>query len=443
VSTLAPDTAGAVNGGTVLSEVTTPIGSRWKFLRLAGGGYAYELTDEGSRIELRYLRRERGQLIAEVDVLCPFAARRRPNNTIVCGDLILSSLSHRRSWAKHCADRAETEDSMDWQDAIDGACIETIKAERYGADPIVLDDAEELVDRDVCVEGITIPADAASMLVAHGGTYKSLLLLYVLGSLALDGRKVLYLDFEWNAARHRGRKRKMFGTDRIDGLFYLRCQSPLTVEIDRIRRFADKHEITFFGVDSVGLAADGKLADDDTAIRFHRALGSLPGGKLCLAHVPKTALTPDVASRPDSTVTPFGSVFFVNLCRMAWAVRKETDHASNDAPTTIGLFPTKQNDGARVQPVGLSFQFDADRIRVERADLTAVEGLAERMPIRSRIEAALRAAGPMTTHAIADELGAKVDSIKKAVHRDPRTFAVQGGFSDGVQRIALKEELVG
>jgi hypothetical protein len=382
------------------------------------------------------LRRASGQLYAEVDVQCSWAGVRRHNDSISCADLNLSSQSARKALAKYCAERAQTKpDAFDWAGAIDAACLETIKAERFGAGPIVLDDAEDHIEQDHNVFGILVPADSPSMLIAHGDSLKSLLLLFVLGNLALAGHPVLYLDWEWTAARHKGRKRKLFGTDRIPCLFYLRCQSPLTIEVDRIRRFADTHGITFFGVDSVGLAADGKLSDDDTAIRFHRALGTLPGGKLCAAHVPKGTLTPEAATRPDTTVTPFGSVFFSNLCRMTWAVHKQPGTSPNEA--TVGLFPAKQNDGDRVRPVGLGFEFRAEQITVQRVDLAGVEGLADRLPMRVRIEAALKR-GPMTYAALAKELSAKVDSVIKAVGRNNDKFTIVSGQADGIQRIALK-----
>ena len=66
---------------------------------------------------------------------------------------------------------------------------------------------------------------------------------------------------------------------------------PSPWKLDRIRRHCDAHAIEFLAVDSVGLACDGKLSDDDTAIRFHRALGTLPPA-LCAAHVPKSSLEP-------------------------------------------------------------------------------------------------------------------------------------------------------
>jgi hypothetical protein len=206
----------------------------------------------------------------------------------------------------------------------------------------------------------------------------------------------------------------------------------LTVEADRIRRYCDEHHIEFMGVDSVGLACDGKLSDDDTAIRFHRALGSLPPA-LCAAHVPKSSLTPE-NSKIDP-VGPFGSVFFSNLCRMSWVVKKEP--GASDDIATVGCFPQKQNDGARRRPVGLEFTFTSECINVRNVDLASVEGLAERLPIKARIEAVLKR-GPMTYAALAEELGQKVESIQRTVSRYKDKFVVVSGQPDGIHRIALK-----
>jgi len=407
-------------------------GSRTSFEALPGGGYAYVLLDENVRVELRYLRREHGHLHAEVDVRCTWSGVTHHRGSLSCADQNLSSLTARKTLAKHCADRAKTKPAdFDWQAAIDAACLETIAAERAGADVVVLDDAPDVTEYDIDVGGLRIPGDAASMLIAHGDSLKSMLLMYVLGSLASSGRRVLYLDWEWTAERHKGRKRRLFGEDRLEGLRYLRCRAPLVIEVDRIRRYCDEHRIEFIGVDSVGLACDGKLADDDTAIRFHRALGSLPPA-LCAAHVPKSSLAPE-ASKSDP-IGPFGSVFFSNLCRMSWVVRKQP--GANADIATIGCFPQKQNDGARCKPVGLEFDFRGQSIAVRHVDLATVEGLAERLPLAARVAGLLKG-GALTYAQIAEELGAKPDTVVKATKRRPDLFTVMTGTPDGIHRVGL------
>lgn len=413
-----------------------PIGDRRELHRLPGGGYVYALLDEGVRIEARYLRREHGQqLHAEIDVQCDWAGARRHDASLSCADLNLSSQTARKTLAKHCAERAKTKpDDFDWMGAIDSASLEVIRAERQSDDVIVLDDAPEVVDRDFEVCGLSVPADASSMLIAHGDSLKSLTTLFVLGTLAQRDQRVLYLDWEWSADRHRIRKHRLFGAARLENLEYLRCRAPLVVECDRIRRHCDERQITFVAVDSVGLACDGKLIDDDVAIRFHRALASLPPA-LCAAHVPKSSLAADVKGDP---IGPFGSVFFSNLCRASWLVRKQP--GTTDDLVTVGLFPQKQNDGDRRRPVGLEFAFTPQgRIDVRNVDLATVDGLAERMPLAARMTHLLKR-GPLTFAEIAAELDAKLDSVIKAGNRSAAFTKVPS--PDGIQRLALVERRI-
>lgn len=335
-------------------------GTRRTFERLAGGGYALDLLDEGVRLELRHLRRESRQLHAEVDVQCTWPGAARHDQSLSCADLNLSSQAARKALAKHCAERSRSKaGEFDWLTVLDAACIQAIGAERTGEDTIVLDDAVETAARDVDVAGLVIPVDAPSILIAHGDSLKSMLLLYVCGTLAARGYRVLYCDYEWTAARHKTRKQRLFGAERLSTLWYRRCRSALTVEVDAIRRQCEADAIDFIALDSIGLACDGKLADDDTAIRFHRALGSLPPA-MCAAHVPKSSLGPDAKG---DAIGPFGSVFFSNLCRASWLVKKQT--GSTDDVVSVGCFPQNQNDGPRHRPVGLQFTF-GDRIAVRR-----------------------------------------------------------------------------
>lgn len=408
-------------------------GDRRTLERLPGGGYAYVLVDEAVRIEARYLRRDHGALYAEIDVQCEWAGASRHGRSLSCADLNLSSQTARKSLAKHCAERSKTrEDSFDWMGVIDATCLEVIRAERQGDDVVVLDDAPDHVEQNFDVLGLQIPADAVSMLIAHGDSLKSMIALLIACTLALRGVAVLYLDWEWTAGRHKARKQRLVGFDRLPALHYLKCAAPLSVEHDRIRRYCDAHRIRFLIVDSVGLACDGKLSDDDTAVRFHRYLHTLPP-TLAAAHVPKSSLSPEAKGDP---VGPFGSVFFSNLARMTWLVRKQP--GTTDDRVTVGLFPQKQNDGARQRPVGLEFNF-GERIRVQTCDLADVEGLAEKLPLPARIAHLVRQE-PRSFAQIAEELAAKTDSVIKAVTRNPKTFTRIDG-TDGVTRIALVERM--
>lgn len=85
----------------------TPIGDRRSIERLPGGGLAYTLLDDAVRIEARYLRRDSGQLYAEVDVQCDWAGAHRHKRSLSCATQNLSSQATRKALAKYCAERAK------------------------------------------------------------------------------------------------------------------------------------------------------------------------------------------------------------------------------------------------------------------------------------------------------------------------------------------------
>jgi len=407
-----------------------PIGDRRRREWLPGGGFAYVLVDEGVRVEARHLHRDHHRLYAEVDVRADWAGVKNPLSS---ARQEVTSQTARTALANYCHKRSHTkpEDNLDWHDVIDCAFIDFTAADREGDAVIVLDDAPSVALRDYTIDGLTVPADAASFLIAPGDSLKSLITLYVLGTLARRGHHVLYLDWEWTADRHKQRKQRLFGAERLPSLHYLRCRAPLTVETDRIRRICDRDRIEFLAIDSVGMACDGKLVDDDTARRFHQARELLPPA-LCAAHVAKSALDADVKTDPHA----FGSVYFENLCRMAWAVKKQPS-ATGDDEVTVGLFRTKQNDGARAAAVGWTFTFAPERIDVRATDLATVDGLAERLPLATRMIHALRS-GAKTYAALATELDAKVDSVIQAARRSS-AFTKITNTPDGIHRLALVE----
>jgi hypothetical protein len=410
--------------------MSEPIGNRRAFERLPGGGYRLTLIDDAVCVEVRHLRRERHQLIGEMNVRCEWAGASVYNGSLSCADMNLSSQSAREGRGKYCAARAHSRpQDFDWPGVIDEACRRVIDAERNSGDWIVLDDAPtEGPPQDFLVHGLAIPADSHSQLVSDGGGLKSLIELTVLGEIAKRGTPVALLDWEWNAARHKARKDRLFGPTRLDALHYLHVRNSLAVEHDHVRQFCQDREIQFIGIDSIGAACDGKLADDDVARAYNHALDDLPPS-LAAAHVPKNG------NDPSGDLKAFGSAFFHNYARMTWTVRKQI--GASDDLVTVMLVPHKQNDGARLPPVGLEFSFSPTRIDVRPVNPVAVDGLAETLPLAVRMQHFLKG-GPQTIAVIADELGAKQDSVIKASKRSG-TFVKLINTPDGVHRIALVE----
>jgi hypothetical protein len=400
-----------------------------QLLALPGGGYVYLPADEGVRIEVRHLRRQYHQLHGEFDVRVEWADAPTCHGSLTCADLNLSSQRERSARADYCAGRLK-HSGFDWRGAIDAACQLVIQAERQTSDAIVLDDApDERPPADFEIYGLSIPADSHSQIITDGGGLKSLILLLVLGTLARRGVPSALLDWEWNAPRHLARKHRLFGAERLPELYYLRCRNPITVEQDHIRRFCETHHIAFIGIDSVSAAVDGKLADDDVARAYNRALDGFPPS-LAAAHVPKSTTDPQAESKA------FGSAFFHNYARCTWSLKKQV--GANDDLVTVVLTPQKQNDGGRRNPVALEFTFDAAHIGVRNVDPGAVEAYVDGLPLKDRITRLL-AGGAMTIASIAEALDAKPDSVGKAIKRELGQRFIKVVQSDGIDRYALLE----
>lgn len=414
--------------------MSEPVGSRRIFQRLSGGGWGLTFPDDGVMLEARYTRREFSKLLAEVTVRVEWKDAKTFDGTLGFTTLDLTSQSARETFARHLDKRdGMPANAFDWTGAIDELAIRVNAGERDGGDrPIVLDDASETVSPDFDVYGLKIPSDAASLLIAHGDSMKSMLLLLILGTLAQRGHRVLYCDWEWSAGRHRARKRRMFGPERLDNLRYLRCTAPLTVEHERLLRYCDQERIEVVGIDSIGLGADGKLAEDETARRFYRALNQLRPA-ICAAHIPKASVSTDPKVDPVGAI---GSVFWHNLARLTWIVKKQS---ATDDVVTVACCPAKQNDGKRLEPVAIEFTF-GERIDFRTVEAGTVAGVAERMPLWRRIKDAVKA-GPMTLGELSADLGAERDSIRKAVRRYEDLFVDVPSIS-GETRIALKERRI-
>jgi hypothetical protein len=137
----------------------------------------------------------------------------------------------------------------------------------------------------------------------------------------------------------------------------------------------------------------------------------------------------------ESDKKPFGSSFWHNGARATWNIkRSETEHPHD---ITVGCYNRKANLGPLQPAVGFRIEFAAMRTHVHPADLSRVGDLATGLPLRLRIREAVSHT-PQTVANLAEQLGAKVDSIDRAVRRNPGLFTRAAG-DDGIARIALTE----
>jgi hypothetical protein len=171
--------------------------------------------------------------------------------------------------------------------------------------------------------------DEVTVWFGDGGVGKSYLALYAAGSLAAQGFRVLYADWEMSRGRHGHRLKELFGFGLAqvpDGVFYVSCESPLVqLGQDLIHQIA-KHRIDFVIVDSVARACHGDAERNEVATTYLGTARGLGVGSLHIAHVTKsTAQTAD---------KPFGSVFWHNGARETWSVLHAPDYSRDGA---VGL----------------------------------------------------------------------------------------------------------
>jgi len=304
--------------------------------------------------------------------------------------------------------------------AIDLRLAPRLETGRYLLDPLILD-------------------RHPTVWFGPGGSAKSLLALAAAASIETGypflgiapsrTARVLYCDWELDAAEHRDRlERLAAGAEtpcpRMD---YLRGEGPLWTEADRIRRTADRLGSAFVVVDSISAAIDGPLEAAETAVAFFNALRRIGLPCLGIAHQTK-------ADSGDQA--PFGSVMWRERARLVWYMRT----AENGDPTRVpvAFYPRKNNLAALAPAQGmtLTFEDDGGPIRIARSDVAASRELGERLPLRFRIHAALRG-GARTYVEIAEEIGAEMEVVRTTIRRDDGKSIVRVVGPDGIIRWGL------
>ena len=323
------------------------------------------------------------------------------------------------------AKRSQAE-GVDWSTAVETLCQRTIAAERAGAPAVLLRDVPKSApDATLTIHGLPILREQPLMLFGDGGCGKSTLADAIAGELVKRGIPTLYSDWETSAADHRERLEALFG-EQMPAVLYCRCEWPLTHEADRLRRLVLTHNIGYVVLDSVAFGCDGPPEAAESASAYFRALRRLRVGALLVAHVTK-------AETGDQR--PFGSAFWHNGARSTWfARRSEADGDSGEM--TLGLFHRKCNAGPLLPARGLRFTFTEGRIDIHQTDLAAAEDFAAQIPLWQRMERALRG-GPLTLAALADELDAKPETLKKTVDRSKGRMFTRLPGAGGSVRIAL------
>lgn len=398
------------------------------FHPLGGDGYELELTERQTILRLERLRRERGQLIGELTIASSLPGVPSVDGVVHVADFNLSSDRARAERARILAERTKGM-GFDGSSHLEQLCQHVLAAERTGEPAVLLrelppggDNAFIEVDR-----GIFLPRHHPTIVFGDGGDAKSYLALFWAGSLSQRDLRVLFADWEFAGEDHRDRLERLFGLDMPDVL-YVRCERPMSVEVDRLDRIIREKGVDYVVCDSVAYACDGPPEAAEVAAAYFRAARRFRTGSLHIAHTSKGE---------GHDRKPFGSAFWHNSARATWYVKRATDTPPGE-PLAIGLYNRKANTAALAQPAGYEITFEAEQTTFRRVDVAGVY-IAGRLPVRRQIELALRR-GSLTVAEIAAELAIAVDTVRRTVDRSEGDLFVKLPGPDGINRIGLAAE---
>lgn len=338
--------ASEIFGRQLLGPASQPIRQLQSF---DGPRYTFTVLPPGIAFDFDRLRRDRQQqLHGELCVSCDLPGAKTFNSVLSIADFNASSLGARMERAKLLAARAGETD-IDWYGLLEEFCQRLFAAERQGQPAPLLASVPKRTDD----EALTVEHDWAVLrrhpviLFGDGSSGKSYLALYAAGRLAQRGERVLYCDWELAGETQRTRFERLFGSE-MPAVRYARCDRPLVVEVDRLRRLVQDHDISYAVFDSVAFACAGPPESAEVASAYFGALRQLGEiGSLHVAHVSKAE---------GGEFKPFGSTFWFNGARLIWHVAAEEVQIGGKR-LRMTLTPRKANLAERPSPLSAQLRF--------------------------------------------------------------------------------------
>lgn len=401
-----------------------------EWLVVPGVGYQLQITDLGIQFDCTRVRTRYDETYGLLTVRANFrGARVIEDHILSSADFNLSSLRSRQDRAKHLHDRASA-DSIDWLGLLEDLCLRVLNHEERGQPEIALEDIPCDVERSAEIEGGSLPLlrTHPTIWFGDGAAGKSLLALFAAIDLAQRGQRVLYCDWELDGESHAHRLRRFVGATPglRDHLIYRRCERSFQREALQIRDVIAKRKITFLVCDSIGFAAEGAPESAEAATGYFRALRECgPIGSLHLAHMNRSE---------QGDQKPFGSIFWHAGARATWFLKRT---AADESESMMVAFHHRKSNLGKLRPAfGRRITFLQADTLIDNCDVTDSEEMSRELPLWQRIQGSIRSGGPMTTIAIANDLDAKEDSVRKATQRLTKLFTRVIG-DDGIHRIAL------
>jgi len=366
-------------------------------------GAGWRLTFSSQRVLVEVPRtywHSNGQLDATCVVSAiPVATADEPRR-LNHGTINLSSPLVRSRWAKELGARGH---DAPWPQIVDELAARILELVTAGDEPVVLTDLRvSIMPTNRLLGEFCIDAEP-SMIFGAGGDGKSYVALACAASLAgglglLDftparAMRVAYLDWEWRPEEHARRLRQLVGDGlRLPGLFHFQCRRPLATIIDGLAVKFKRYGIEYAIVDSVGLACGGPPEKSEIATQYGAALRQLNVGTLSVAHI----------NRSGDTMMPFGSVYFHNLMRSTWFLKRVQ---SPSQTLSFEMHNRKSNSAERAAPIAYTLTWDrSGRVAIAMGEVRQVA------PLRQRIIQAMDRVGlPMTVIELALAVGPGAD----------------------------------
>lgn len=315
-----------------------------------------------------------------------------------------------------------------WTSMLEQVCVLTLRELRKG-EPV--DSLEPDVNEQPAgfVLNPLLYEQHPTVLYGPGDSMKSLFALYC-GMLLASGKsgpnlwcapepwRVLFLDWEMSVRDLRSRVSMLrHGDPRLTKApDYRRCYQPLAHDVEELKKVISEGGYDVLILDSLAMAAGGQeLEKADSAIQFNAALRSLNCTSLIIGHTPK----PNEEQKERSL---YGSVFFHNLCRVSWEVRREGQ--------AIGLYHKKNNLGPSHDPMGFHLELEEACCRVTESDMRDSPELFAGCPLKDRIEQALREQPRQTVQELASMLNAKPASLRSKLNQYKKLFFQNDGKWD-------------
>jgi len=396
-------------------------------------GTAYVFSCE--LLNLRFIFTQLRQHKASSDLTCQLlVAYLKPVTNVHFQNLNLMAAPTRVTLGKAIQDKLKDiawhYQVVNWQSTIDAICYKVIQTFTAG-EPVQeiwgdLDDPEAIKPKYL-IEPLRFEGESNLFFGFHENLKSYLaLLLCVLAKLPFTdnpfGLKVkaanpLYLDYERDGRTFGSRLTaicKGLGVPAVP-IAYRRCYIPLADDIDSLLRIIKEGKYDLVTVDSVGIACAGDVNSSEVATRFAAAVHKIHGTALLLHHTSKTE---------EGKKTPIGSVYFSTAPSNIFEVKKAQENGSSKAD--LALIHFKCNLGAKLNPLGFSFEFRPDGTLITRQDAISFTAPADNMTLKARIVNILVSNGPMTTTEIAGELGVSESIIRTYCNQRIENIIKQG-----------------